>query len=131
LQQFAPTCDAPVDLATLNEMTGGDIEFAADLVDSYIGSSGELLRKIRDGFARGDRHELARAAHQLAGASANVYAAPLCELCSGLELGSTTATAAQLDQHIAGVAAELARVTDILANMVGDRASVSAHVAAP
>jgi len=118
-----------VDLLTLNEITGGDHEFAADLAQSYKDSSGELLTKIRDCFVRGDRYQLAREVHQLAGASANVCAAPLRELCSDLERAAETATEAQLEQRIAQLAAELARVTVCLAGLIGDCASVSAHAA--
>ena len=119
MPQFAPTQLAPVDLAALHETTGGDVEFAADLVASYITSSGELLTRIRDCVARGDRHQLARAVHQLAGASANVFATPLFELCAELERTAENVRSAELEQHIATLAAELARVTDFLANMPG------------
>jgi HPt (histidine-containing phosphotransfer) domain-containing protein len=115
--RFAPTDSVPVDLVALNEVTGGDAEFTADLVESYITSSRELLTKVRDFLASGDRYQLARAVHQLAGASANVYAAPLRVLCSDLERAAETVTATQLEQHITCVAVELARVTDVLANM--------------
>ena len=124
LPQLAPTCSAPVDLTALNEVTGGDADFAADLVESYLVSSGELLTQVQDCYARGDRHRLARAIHQLAGASANVYAGPLSELCSDLERAAETATAVQLEQHIARVAAELARVTDVLSSTIGNRAGI-------
>ena len=110
---------APIDLPGLRDLTGGDVEFAADLVQSYVNSSAELLRKIRDCHVRGDRQQLARAAHQLAGASANVYAGPLRDLCSSLECGAETLTVGQLEQHIAEVRAELARVTDAMTNMMG------------
>jgi len=110
---------APIDLPGLRDLTGGDVEFAADLVQSYVNSSAELLRKIRDCHVRGDRQQLARAAHQLAGASANVYAGPLRDLCSSLECAAVTLTVGQLEQHIAEVRAELARVTDAMTNMLG------------
>ena len=126
MPQFALTHPAPVDLVALNEVTGGDAEFAADLIESYISSSHDVMTKLRD-FAHSDRHQLARAVHQLAGASANIYAEPLRELCSDLGRAAETATAAQLEQHIERVAAELARVTDVLANIVGNRAGVRAH----
>jgi hypothetical protein len=41
---------------TLNEITGGEHELAADLVQSYMDSSGELLTTIRHCFIRGDRY---------------------------------------------------------------------------
>ncbi len=117
LPRFAPTNSAPVDLAALTEVTGGDAEFTADLVESYIASSSELLTNARDCCARRDRYQLARAVHQLAGASANVYAASLRDLCSDLERAAETAPMTQLEQHITRLADELARVTDVLENM--------------
>lgn len=117
MPEFAQTHSAPVDLVALNEVTGGDPEFATELVESYISSSRELLTRIRDCFARGDRFQVARAVHQLAGASANVYAARLGALCSDLERAAENVTAVQFEQHIGLLAAELARVTDVLAKM--------------
>lgn len=117
MPQSAQTHSAPVDLVALNEVTGGDPEFATELAESYISSSRALLTKIQDCCARGDRYQLARAVHQLAGASANVYAARLGELCSDLERAAGNVPTAQLEQHIDELAAELTRVTDVLARM--------------
>jgi HPt (histidine-containing phosphotransfer) domain-containing protein len=127
LPEPGPIHSVPVDLEALNEVTGGDVEFAADLVASYISSSQQLLTKILHCFARGDRYQLARAVHQLAGASANVYATRLRELCFDLERAAKTVTLARLEQHITQVAAELTRVIDVLANRVDDRTGIGAH----
>jgi two-component system sensor histidine kinase/response regulator len=99
----------PVDLAGLNEMTGGDAGFAADLASSYLDNSRELYAQIRACLAK-DRQQVARVAHQLAGASANVHAAPLRELCLNLENMAPTANTAQLEEALTKIGAELARV---------------------
>jgi two-component system sensor histidine kinase/response regulator len=99
----------PVDLAGLNEMTGGDAGFAADLASSYLDNSRELYAQIRACLAK-DRQQVARVAHQLAGASANVHAAPLRELCLNLENMAPTANTAQLEEVLTKIGAELARV---------------------
>ena len=118
------TCDfpappAPIDLEGLQELTAGDVEFAADLVQSYVASSGELLAKIRESQACGDRQQLGRAVHQLAGASANLHAVPLRDLCSSLERATGAATMAQLERYVSDVSAELSRVIDALTNITG------------
>jgi two-component system sensor histidine kinase/response regulator len=105
-----PVQAPPVDLAALNEMTGGDAEFAADLARSYLDNSRELYGQIRACLARDDRQQVARVAHQLAGASANVHAAPLRELCLNLEKSAPAAGAAQLEECLTKIGAELARV---------------------
>jgi hypothetical protein len=56
-----------VDLVALSEMTGGDAEFAADIIGSYLDSSRELYVQIRACLACEDRRQLARLVHQLAG----------------------------------------------------------------
>jgi two-component system, sensor histidine kinase and response regulator len=106
----------PVDLAALKEMTGGDAEFAADLARSYLDNSRELYAKIRGCLARDDRGQLAHWAHQLAGASANVHAASLRELCLSLERVAQTATAPEADDFVAKIGAELTRVTGALSD---------------
>jgi HPt (histidine-containing phosphotransfer) domain-containing protein len=90
-------------------MTGGDAEFVADLASSYLDNSRELYAQIRACLAR-DRQQVARLAHQLAGASANVHAAPLRELCLNLENIAPTASTAQLEEALTKIGAELARV---------------------
>jgi HPt (histidine-containing phosphotransfer) domain-containing protein len=90
-------------------MTGGDAGFAADLASSYLDNSRELYAQIRACLAS-DRQQVARLAHQLAGASANVHAAQLRELCLNLENCASTAGTAQLEECLTKIGAELARV---------------------
>ena len=108
----------PVDLAALNEMTGGDAEFAADLANSYLDNSRELYAQIRACLARGERQQVARVAHQLAGASANVHAAALRELCLNRENCAPAADTAQLEECLTRIGAELARVAAALRRAV-------------
>jgi CheY-like chemotaxis protein len=106
--------EAAVDMAALNEMTGGDAEFAADLARSYLDNSRELFGQIRAFLADADRRQVARLAHQLAGASANIHAVPLRELCLELEISSPSGDTADLDAMVSRIGIELARVNDVL-----------------
>jgi HPt (histidine-containing phosphotransfer) domain-containing protein len=81
---------AAIDAATfanLLEMTGGDIEFVDDLVDTYLDEGVSLIERLRTAAAAGDgaTGELLRAAHSLKSSSLNVGALPLGELCRALE----------------------------------------------
>jgi CheY-like chemotaxis protein len=105
---------SPIDFQQLRELTEGDDAFAQDLVQSYLRSSAELSTQIDACVALNDRRQLVRAVHQLAGASAYIHAAPLCALCSTLEMAAAGATAGSLAALVDRVHAELARVRDTL-----------------
>jgi two-component system sensor histidine kinase/response regulator len=106
----APAAPAPIDLAQLRELTGADAEFARSLADSFASSSRELIAAMSAAAARGDREPLARAAHQLKGASANIYAWPMQALCAQLETRAGSLTATELESHVAALSAEIDRV---------------------
>ena len=110
----SPVRSPPVDLLALNEMTGGDTEFAADLARSYLDNSRELFSQLRTCLADADHRQLARLAHQLAGASANVHAVPLRELCLSLEKSAPSADFRELQDGVRKIGAELARVSATL-----------------
>ncbi len=106
--------DAPLDLAALRALTGGDGDFARELAHTFVGTSEELLAELGRCFAQRDRSALERAAHSLKGASANVHAERLRELCAELESGAVALSEGELTQHIARIAAERRRVAAAL-----------------
>ena len=81
-----PAIDAAA-FANLLEMTGGDVEFVDDLVDTYLEEGVSLVERLRTAAAAGDgaTDDLLRAAHSLKSSSLNVGALPLGELCRALE----------------------------------------------
>jgi HPt (histidine-containing phosphotransfer) domain-containing protein len=85
-----PGGTAPIDaaaFANLLEMTGGDIEFVDDLVDTYLEEGVSLIDRMRMAASAGDgaNDDLLRAAHSLKSSSLNVGALSLGELCRALE----------------------------------------------
>jgi CheY-like chemotaxis protein len=104
----------PLDLAALNDSTGGDAEFAADLARSYLHNSRELFAQIRACLAVADRRQVARLAHQLAGASANIHAVPLRELCLELETSAPSRDTEQMEGIVTRLGTELTRVSAAL-----------------
>jgi two-component system sensor histidine kinase/response regulator len=100
---------AAIDLTQLEELAAGDEEFIQSVADSFAKSSSALLASMLTAAAEGERRQLARAAHQLKGASANLYAEALRLLCAELEEQAKTLTAAQVDEKIKGISCEIER----------------------
>jgi CheY-like chemotaxis protein/nitrogen-specific signal transduction histidine kinase len=120
------TQPVPIDRKQLAALAGEDIEFARSLAESYAVSSRELLGAIRAAAASGDRQELARAAHSLKGACANIYAWGMRELCAELELRAATLSATDLDRQLHALSDENERVAAALrrfATATGRRAA--------
>lgn len=74
---------AVVDLAPLQEM--GDPALTAEIAQLFIDTTIPLIAELRDAMARADAPELARVAHSVKGASANMYAAQLTAASAALE----------------------------------------------
>jgi CheY-like chemotaxis protein/HPt (histidine-containing phosphotransfer) domain-containing protein len=77
--------DVPIHLARLHELADGDTEFTYELAVTFIASGQQVLQEVSDALGTFDRNALARAAHKLKGASANIHAEPLRELALSLE----------------------------------------------
>ena len=90
--------DAPVidqsALDALSEATGGDPEFLAELIDTFLADGLDLLAAMEAASAAGDAAEVRRAAHSLKSNGATFGATTLAALARRLEeLGK----AAELD----------------------------------
>lgn len=75
----------PKALNNLKEMVGGDDDFLAELVDTFLTQAPQLLADIRQAIANGDAAGLRLAAHSLKSNSAEFGAMTLSELCRELE----------------------------------------------
>jgi len=119
MDDYATSLD-PERIEMLRELDDGDGELMATLAREYERDSERQLTSMRQALTDADAHSLERAAHTLKGASANLGATHLAELCARLqELGH----AEELDGAAALVAAavtELGRVrTELHALLVG------------
>ena len=76
--------------ANLLEMTGGDVAFVDELVDTYLEEGASLVDRLRTAAAVGSTDDLLRAAHSLKSSSLNVGALALGERCRGLEADART-----------------------------------------
>lgn len=71
--------------ARLLEITGGEIEFVDELVETYLDDGTQTVEQLREAAARGAIEDLVRPAHSLKSSSVNVGALQLGEQCRALE----------------------------------------------
>jgi PAS domain S-box-containing protein len=88
---------APVDLRGFREVTDGDEAFAQELAAAFIAAGEQQLAEIAAALKKDDRTALARAAHKLKGACANIHAHSLLALVQRLETDSPTAEPSALE----------------------------------
>jgi HPt (histidine-containing phosphotransfer) domain-containing protein len=105
---------APVDLARLHEITDGDVEFTQDLIATFVESGTEVLAELQLAIGLEDRQAIARVAHKLKGASANIHAVPLRQLCNELESNAASYSLLELQATQTRVATEFKRAGDYL-----------------
>lgn len=79
-----PVLDA-ARISTLRDLDSGDGELLRLLVDEYANDTRAQLDTLHAALAEGDPHAVERAAHTVKGASANIGATRLAELCRELE----------------------------------------------
>ena len=77
----------------LVSLDDGQGEMLAEIVREYLVSSEECSTELVRLLGEGDREAIERTAHTLKGASANVGASGLADVCAGLEMGAREATA--------------------------------------
>jgi histidine phosphotransfer protein HptB len=78
----------PIDaiaFANLLDITGGDVQFVDELVDTYLDDGQTQVDALDAALAAGDVASMGRTAHALKSSSLSVGALQLGELCRGLE----------------------------------------------
>ena len=113
-----------IDRAVLDElldMAGGDHEFVAEMIDSYLTTAPDLLQKLHNGAADDDAATLRLAAHTLKSGSRDMGATALVELFAQLEtmgqqgeLAAAADRVAQVDTLFPQVAAALTDIRNAL-----------------
>ena len=107
----------PIDPAvfdSLVEMTGGEMEFVDELVDTYLDDGAQQIAALETGLAAGGGSELVRPAHSLKSNSLNIGAMTLGGLCRELEEIARTGTVPDAGDRIEAIATEFAGVREAL-----------------
>ena len=106
----------PVDLRGFQSITNGDDAFAQELAVTFIASGEQQLADMAAAAARTNRVALARAAHQLKGACANIHAHALKALAERMENESAAGDAHALESCNAQLRQEFERVKQFLSD---------------
>jgi len=113
---LADTRKPPVDLGEFQLITEGDPAFAQELIATFVASVGQQLNDMAGMLARSDCAALARSAHTLKGASANIHAHELKSLAERVEAGCAAGDVRALEQCLALLRQEFERVREFLSN---------------
>ncbi|MDQ1535467.1 MAG: two-component system, sensor histidine kinase and response regulator, partial [Actinomycetota bacterium] len=109
--------DFPLDperLATLRELDGGDGELLNAVVSGFVGDSTRQLVDVSTALRQGDPGSVERTAHSLRGASANLGATTLADLCGELEALARATALGMAPDLLESIRAEHLRVCSAL-----------------
>ena len=118
IERAAPA-GAEVDAARFREVTMGDEALARGLVETFERSAVEACTNLEAGLERGDFALAKRAAHTLAGASANMGAALLESLAAEMEHAAAQREAVTLRPLVAAARRRLESALSELRSLAG------------
>jgi HPt (histidine-containing phosphotransfer) domain-containing protein len=104
-------------LDELLEAVGGDQEFLADLIDTFLEDAPGLLSTIQSALASGEAEELRRAAHSLKSNSANFGAQQLAAMCRDLEEAARRSELEEAPGRVAQILVEYQKVSQALSDV--------------
>ena len=104
----------------LAEIAEGDTEFAVELITTFLAGTEEIMLELRKAADSGDSAAIARAAHKLKGASANLHIHELAELGRALETGAKSGAQGAWTEDVERIAQEFARVAIALRALLED-----------
>jgi two-component system, sensor histidine kinase and response regulator len=106
-----------VDLDALRELTGGDLEFERELVETFVNSGDQCLAEIIAALSVSDMDTIGKRAHALKGASANIHAHTLSVAASNLENAARRNSLQEVDELVRQVKERLHAVNAQLAQV--------------
>ena len=110
----------PAAMARLLEITGDDVSFVDELVDTFIEDAATQLEALRAAAEAGDADAAVRPAHSLKSNSLNVGATVLADLSRSIESDGRTGAIPDLAERVRAVETEFAAVRSAL---LADRSS--------
>ena len=112
----------PVTFANLVEMTGGEMDFVDELVDTFLEDGRNQVDALQAALAGGEAEALVRPAHSLKTGSLSVGALRLGELCRALEEDARRPGAvADAADRVAEIRTALAAAAEALLRARSDR----------
>jgi len=106
--------DTPIEWEKVEQATGGDNEFALELIDAFATSSKQSLVQIQTALAVNDIAAIQRAAHSLKGAAGSIGAMTSRLLAANLEDAAKNNNTAQAALLFEALRHEIARANEYL-----------------
>jgi HPt (histidine-containing phosphotransfer) domain-containing protein len=103
--------------AALVHDVGDDRAFVAELVDSYVLTTPQLVAGMREAVRRGEPAALVRYAHELKSTSASLGADRLSALCEAVEVRARRELLDHDEERVAEIEAEAGRVQAALRDL--------------
>jgi HPt (histidine-containing phosphotransfer) domain-containing protein len=100
----------PNAMSRLLEITGGDVAFVDELVDTFLDDATVQLDSLRAAGTASDAAAIVRPAHSLKSNSDNVGATVLADLCRSLEADGRAGHVPEMTERIAAIEAEFLSV---------------------
>lgn len=104
----------PDAMTRLLEITGDDVAFVDELVDTFIDDATTQVDALTQASVDGDAAATVRPAHSLKSNSLNVGAVALAELCRSLEADGRAGDVPDLVERVAAVENEFSAVRSAL-----------------
>lgn len=112
----------PAVFANLVEMTGGEMDFVDELVDTFLEDGARQIAKMGEAATAGDVERLGRAAHSLKSGSLNIGAMELGAICRSLEEAARAGAVPDADEQVTAIAHGFAAARDALLAARAERA---------
>ncbi len=109
-----PKAAEPVDWHKIDEATGGDNDFALELVNTFVGSSQKSLAQIESALASQDLGAAQQAAHSLKGAAGSLGATTSRMLAANLEAAAKNGKASEAILIFEALRLEVARANEFM-----------------
>lgn len=100
----------PNAMIRLLEITGGDVAFVDELIDTFLDDATVQLDALRAAGAANDAAAIVRPAHSLKSNSDNVGATILADLCRSLEADGRAGHVPEMAERVAAIESEFAAV---------------------
>lgn len=97
-------------IVSLVDTVGGDPEFIAELIDTYLADAPVQVEELRNALSAGDVEAMVRPAHTLKSSSESLGALGLAERCRLLERAAREGSVDGGSDAVQALAAELERV---------------------
>ena len=104
----------PSAMARLLEITGDDVAFVDELVDTFLDDATTQVDALRAAAAADDAEAAVRPAHSLKSSSTNVGATRLADLTRAIEADGRAGHVPDLAERVGAVVTELAAVHEAL-----------------